>query len=158
MSGFYRQGEIISVIGESADVRLSLEGFCSGEHKCLFAAFTQNRPSARNEVRAYNPIGARKGDRVVVEITSPGFYRAFFFVFIFPLLALLGGGLAGYQLAIERGVAQSTDLYAVVGAVLFFIFALLAGKLADRRVMPQYVIRKGMDQSLACEGCVLKSK
>jgi sigma-E factor negative regulatory protein RseC len=158
MSDFYRQGEVISIAGESADVQLSLEGFCSGEHKCLFAAFTQDLPSERNKVRVHNPIGAKEGEKVVVEILSPGFYRALFFVFIFPLIALIGGCILGSELANWVGLPHRSDLYAGVGAIAFCCLALLVGRLIDRQVAPHYAIRSRVAGSLSCEGCELKSK
>jgi sigma-E factor negative regulatory protein RseC len=158
MSDFYRQGEVISIAGESADVQLSLEGFCSGEHKCLFAAFTQDLPSERNKVRVHNPIGAKEGEKVVVEILSPGFYRALFFVFIFPLIALIGGGIFGNELASWVGLPHRSDLFAGVGAVLFCAIALLIGRFIDRQVTPRYSIYRKVDELTSCEECVLKSR
>ena len=52
MSGFYRQGEVIAVDGDNAEIQLSLSGFCSGQHKCVLTAFTRGIPPDRNRVRA----------------------------------------------------------------------------------------------------------
>ena len=69
MNGFYRQGEVIAVKGSRADVKLALQGFCSGEHKCATASFAKDLPPSRNMVKAENGIGACVGERVIVDVS-----------------------------------------------------------------------------------------
>jgi len=153
MDMFYRQGEVIAVRGDKADVQLSISGFCSGTHKCAQTVFIKGLSSDRNMVRAQNSIGARVGEKVIVEILSPGFYRSLFFVFILPLIALLLGCTLGIKLAIWIGAPQKTELYAGVCGATFFCLSLIASRFVDRSVRPQYVIHHRMDESLNCENC-----
>jgi len=153
MNRFYRQGEVIAVRGDEADVQLSISGFCSGTHKCAQTVFIKGLSSDRNMVRAKNSIGARVGEKVMVEILSPGFYRSLFFVFIFPLIALLIGCALGIQIAVWMDSSQKSDLYAGIGAIVFFGVSLLVSRFINQRVHPQYLIHHRMDESLSCENC-----
>ncbi|MBW2552939.1 MAG: SoxR reducing system RseC family protein, partial [Deltaproteobacteria bacterium] len=112
MSGFYRQGEVVSVEGDKCEIQLSLSGFCSGEHKCAITAFTEGIPPEMNRVTAPNSINAQTGEKVVVEVISPGFYKSLLFVLILPLIALFLGCVLGIQLAVWMGIPQRSDLYA----------------------------------------------
>jgi positive regulator of sigma E activity len=157
MSGFYRQGEVVSVEGNSCEIQLSLSGFCSGEHKCAITAFTEGIPFDRNRVRTRNSIGAQTGEKVIVEVISPGFYKSLLFVFLLPLIALLLGCVLGVQLAVWMGIPQRSDLYAGIGGVIFFCLSLLISRVVNQRVSPQYIINSRVDESLNCENCSLKS-
>jgi len=84
MNRFYRQGEVIAVRGDEADVQLSISGFCSGTHKCAQTVFIKGLSSDRNMVRAKNSIGARVGEKVMVEILSPDFIGHSFLYSSFP--------------------------------------------------------------------------
>jgi len=155
MSKFFRDGEVISIEGDTVDIQLSLSGFCSGQHKCAQIAFTKNLPPDRNRIRAKNTIGAQIGDKVIVEVLSPGFYRALFFVFILPLIGLFLGCIFGIQVAIWMDVTQKSDLYAGIFAVAFFCLSLFVGRYVDRRVRPRYIVHSRTDESLNCEKCSL---
>jgi positive regulator of sigma E activity len=158
MDMFYRQGEVVSVNGDKADIQLSISGFCSGTHRCAQTAFIRGLSPDRNKVRVENTIGAQGGEKVIVEILSPGFYRALFFVFILPLVALLLGCVLGIKLAIWMGASQKSELYAGVCAAIFFCVSLLASRFVDRSVRPRYVIHHRMDESLNCDNCSLMVK
>jgi sigma-E factor negative regulatory protein RseC len=155
MNRFYRQGEVVAVSGNKADIQLSISGFCSGTHKCAQTVFIKGLSPDRNKVRVENTIGAQVGEKVIVEILSPGFYRALFFVFILPLVALLLGCVLGIKLAIWMGASQKSELYAGVCAAIFFCVSLLASRFVDRSARPQYVIHHRIDESLNCDNCSL---
>ena len=158
MNGFYRQGEVIAVKGSSADVKLALQGFCSGEHKCATASFAKDLPPSRNSIRAENGIGACVGDRVIVGIYSPGFYRALFFVFIFPLIAVIAGCMAGIKCALWLDVPHKSDLFAGIGAVLLGGLSLVISRFVDRGVHPRYTIHSRIDDQFNCSSCSILKK
>ena len=153
MNGFYRQGEVISVNRDKADIQLSISGFCSGTHKCAQTVFIRGLSPDKNKFRVKNTIGAQVGEKVMVEVLSPGFYRALFFVFLLPLIALVLGCVLGIQIAVWGEVPQKQDLYAGVCAAVFLCVSLLASRFVDQSVRPQYVIHHRMDESLSCENC-----
>ena len=155
MSRFYRQGEVISVEGDNCEIELLLSGFCSGPYKCALTTFAKGIPPDRNRVRAKNTIGARLGEKVLVEVFSPGFYRALFFVFVLPLIALFLGCTFGIQIAAWMGVTHNKELYAGICAIAFFFLSLFISRFVDRRVRPQYIAHSRIDESLNCEGCSL---
>ena len=158
MNGFYRQGEVIAVRGSSADVKLSLQGFCSGEHKCATASLAKDLPPNRNRIKAENGIGACVGDRVIVGIYSPGFYRALFFVFIFPLIALIVGCMAGIKCALWLDVPHKSDLFAGTGAILLCGLSLGISRFVDRGVHPRYTIQSRIDDQYNCSSCSILKK
>ena len=158
MSGFCRQGEVVSVEGDSCEIQLSLSGLCSGQHRCSLNAFAKGIPPERNRVRAYNSIGIRVGEKVIVEVISPGFYKSLLFVLIIPLIALLLGCVLGVQLAVWMGIPQRSDLYAGIGGVIFFSCSLLISRSVNQRVQPKYIIPNRIDKSSNCEGCLIRSR
>jgi positive regulator of sigma E activity len=153
MNSFYRQGEVIAVSGESADIQLELHGFCSGKHKCALAAFSDDLPPERNRVKAKNGLGAHVGEKVVIEVFSPGFFRALFFVLLLPLVALISGCFFGIQFAVWMGVTDNSDLYGGIFAILFFFFSLCVSRFVDRNVHPNYVVSSRMDGKQDCGTC-----
>ena len=158
MKGFYRQGEVIAVKGSSADVKLALQGFCSGEHKCVTASFAKDLPPNRNKIKAENGIGACVGERVIVGIYSPGFYPALFFVFIFPLIALILGCMAGIKCALWLGIPQKSDLFAGSGAILLCGLSLVISRFVDRGIHPRYIIHSRIDDQFSCSSCSILKK
>ena len=158
MNRFYRQGEVIAVKGSSADVKLALQGFCSGEHKCASATFAKDLPPSRNRIKAENNIGACVGERVIVGIYSPGFYRALFFVFIFPLIALILGCMAGIKCALWLDVSHKSDLFAGIGAILLCGLSLVIIRFVDSRVHPRYTIQSRVDDQFNCNSCSILKK
>ena len=158
MSKFFREGEVVSVEGDSCEIQLSIKGFCSGKHQCAAAVFGKGISPGRNKIRAKNGIHAQVGEKVIVEILSPGFYRSLFFVLILPLIALFGGILTGIQIAVWMGIPQRSDLYAGIGGVIFFSCSLLISRSVNRRVQPKYIIPNRIDKSSNCEGCMIRSR
>jgi len=153
MNSFYRQGEVIAISGESADIQLSLHGFCSGKHKCALAAFSDDLPSERSRVKAKNGIGAHVGEKVIIEVFSPGFFRALFFVLLLPLVALIIGCFFGIKLAVWMGVTHNIELYGGIFAILFFCFSLCVSRVVDKNVHPHYVVSSRMDGKQDCGTC-----
>ncbi len=158
MSGFYRQGEVVSVEGDKCEIQLSLSGFCSGEHKCAITAFTEGIPPEMNRVTAPNSINAQTGEKVIVEVISPGFYKSLLFVLILPLIALFLGCVLGIQLAVWMGIPQRSDLYAGIGGVIFFSCSLLISRSVNQRVQPKYITHNRIDKTSNCKGCLIRSR
>ena len=158
MNGFYRQGEVIAVKGTRADVKLALQGFCSGEHKCASASFAEGFPSGRNRITAENGVGASVGEKVIIGVYSPGFYRALFFVFLFPLLAVIVGCIAGIKCALLWVVPHKRDLYAGIGAILLGGISLLISRFVDRGTHPRYTVHSRITDSINCGSCSMLKK
>ena len=158
MNGFYRQGQVIAVKGTSADVKLDLEGFCSGGHKCASTSFAEMLPPGRNRIKAENAIGADVGERVTIGVYSPGFYRALFFVFICPLIALIVGCIAGIEFALWWDIPHKRDLFAAIGVILLAGLSLWVSRFVDRGIHPRYIIHCRIDEPLNCGSCSMLKK
>ena len=158
MNGFYRQGQVIAVKGTSADIQLALQGFCSGKHKCVSTSFAETLPPGRNRIKAENAIGAGVGESVIVGVYAPGFYRALFFVFVCPLIALIIGCMAGIEFALWWDIPHKKDLYAAIGAILLCSLSLVVSRFVDRRIHPRYIIHSRTDQPLNCSSCSMLKK
>ena len=82
-----------------------------------------------SEVRvvASNPLGAKPGQRVVIESRSSEVFGAALLVYILPILLLLAGYIAGAALELSEGLCILLAFAATgLGTVITFIF--LRGK------------------------------
>ncbi|BBO91227.1 SoxR reducing system RseC family protein [Desulfosarcina ovata] len=84
------------------------------------------------EVEALNTANARVGDRVAINIKTASLLKATFLLYVFPILALIGGALIGQTLAEWRGMDPSA-MAALIG-FLFFGLAFFVIRFADRRL------------------------
>lgn len=71
------------------------------------------------EVEAVNSVGARVGDRIQLAIRTRTMLKAIFLLYLFPILCMLAGGIAGDSLAARWNANPST----VAAAAAFFCFA-----------------------------------
>lgn len=108
--------------------RRSACGNCLAEHGCGTGALAGFFAQRRARVRALNRPGARVGDAVVVGLREDALVRGSLAMYLLPVLALLGGGLAGEALAGAAGLV-ARDGAAVVAGLL----GLAAGLLGVRR-------------------------
>lgn len=158
MSGLYRQGKVVSVRGKNCEIELSLRGFCSGQHNCAITAFTEGIAPETNRVTLFNSIQAKAGEKVLVEVISPGFYRSLLFVWILPSITLLLGCVLGAQLAVWTGTPQRSNLYAGMCGVTFLSCSLLISRLVNRHIQPKYIIHNRVNQLSNCEGCLARKR
>lgn len=158
MSGLYRQGKVVSVRGKNCEIELSLRVFCSGQRNCAITAFTEGIAPETNRVTLVNSIQAKTGEKVLVEVISPGFYRSLIFVLILPLISLILGCVLGVQLAFWMGNPQRSDLYAGIGGMTLLSCSLFMSRSVNRRVQPKYIIHNRMGQSSTCESCLMRNR
>lgn len=129
--GVEEQGVVIEASGPTALVRAEQSGRCSG---CASAGFCHGGEGGERTVEAENPLGAAKGDRVVIALPAGALLKASFRVYMVPVLGLLAGA-AAVQLVV-RGLAGDEAASAAAaaggaaGAVLAFI---LQRRLSRRR-------------------------
>ena len=89
-------------------------GNCGSCEACVFDS----------EVRAIaeNPLGAKPGQRVVIESRSAEVYGAVLMVYIVPMLLFLAGYLIAYALGASEGVCIAASFLAlIVSAVLLVL-------------------------------------
>lgn len=78
------------------------------------------------EVQVLNPIGAGIGDRIVLKMDNSRLFKATFLVYMFPILMLILGALAG------EGIARSAGLHSSAPPALLGFGGLAAGLLIMR--------------------------
>jgi sigma-E factor negative regulatory protein RseC len=120
-------GVVVAVHGELAEVesrRRSACGSCEVKSACGTSLMERLFGHRQLLLTVHNPIGARPGDRVVFGIPERALLSASFAAYMVPLLAMLGGGIAGGMLA---GVLtpQHGDGLSILGGVAGLASALL---------------------------------
>jgi len=118
-------GRVVSIDGESAEVETQRRracGQCAEQGGCgtsLVAQMLGERPA---RVRVLNPIQARPGDQVVIGVEEGAFLRVAALLYGVPLLALIGGALAGQWLGGRTGAVGTEPLSLLSG-----LLGLIAG-------------------------------
>ena len=101
---------------------------CSARHSC-----SQDSKGKEREVEAVNMVGARVGDRIQISIDDGALLKATFLLYVFPIICMLIGGLAGHRWGSSMGINPS-PVSAVIAVLCFlgamFIVRLRAGRMA----------------------------
>jgi len=96
------------------------------------------------EVESVNTAGAKKGDRVVLSFKSSSLLKATFLLYVFPVLCMLAGAIAGQESASHFGFGPS-GFSAIVGFLCFFVSILFVkvkgNKLAEKKHYKPEIIR-----------------
>lgn len=81
--------------------------------------------------RASNEVGAKVGDRVMVGMDESAMFKGTLLLYLFPLLLLFVGAVAGSVLAVS---AEVKDGYSVVGACVGLVIGFLGLKLSSAKL------------------------
>jgi len=134
-------GEVIRVYEETSLVRAGRTEACKG---CAWRKSCHSAAGEDMEVEAVNTIGARAGDTIVLSIKTASLLKATFLLYVFPLIPLLAGALAGNWLAGRYGLDPSIAS-AAGGFLLFFLsffFVRIRGnRLAETAAYKPRIIR-----------------
>ena len=123
----HEQGRVVTVRDGSVDVHMEVSAGCGG---CTLCSQGAGGETVMDEVR--DPFGATVGDVVDVLIPDTIQSRAAIAVFVVPVLALLGGYLAGFLLSGWAGWgSESPSIVLALGAA---IIAILGIRSAERRL------------------------
>ncbi|MBF0142545.1 MAG: SoxR reducing system RseC family protein [Magnetococcales bacterium] len=115
-------GWVISVDGDHALVGSQPKAACGGCHSASScSALSFGAGNRLIEVKVLNTVGARAGDRVILEVEESRFLRASLLVYGIPLVALVVGALLVASLAGFLGV--ESEAAEGVGAVAGLVFA-----------------------------------
>lgn len=119
-------GIVVSVQGDLAEVEGQRRGTCGGcaaNGACGTSLIARHFGRKRLLLSAYNDIGAEPGDRVVLGLPEGALLEASFVTYIVPLLAMIGGGVAGERLA-GLLLPEYTRVTSVLGGVVALAAAL----------------------------------
>jgi sigma-E factor negative regulatory protein RseC len=109
------QGIVIKIHDSRAIVKTMRSGACescSAKNSCI-------SQGNEMEVEALNPAGAREGDRVVLEIKAGALLKATFLLYVFPVLCMIVGAVAGEKAAQKLGMDGNALSVALSFAFLF---------------------------------------
>lgn len=112
-------GIVRTVDGDQADVEVE-QGGCGRCHEkggCGGQSLTRMFASGPRKYRVDNTLGAAVGERVTIAVASGSVRRAANLAYGVPLLAAIGGALAG--------TAWRGDLGGIAGAVVAFVVAVM---------------------------------
>ena len=133
-------GQVTELSGSMAKVNVKRRSSCENCGACGMGA----RPEMSFMLN--NDIGAKVGDRVVIEMHSKALFKAAFLVYTIPLAALIIGFLLGQSIGKTQGMGPDQAEFAGIGTgFLFLIFAFLALRRLDRlpglgsKLQPQLV-------------------
>lgn len=124
---------VVKIEHAVAYVQAERKSSCSGcsENICgasvLANFFGQKTPL----YRASNEVGAKVGDRVVVGMNESALFKGTLLLYLFPLLLLFAGAVAGSALAIT---AEVKDGYSVAGAFIGLVAGFLGLKFLSSKM------------------------
>lgn len=100
----------------TAWVRTLPNAACDGCPSCG----TCNAQREDTEVEAINEVGARVGDRILIDIKTSAFLKATFLLYILPVIGLTAGAMLGMPVAEASGLDGSA-CSALFGFGAFFL-------------------------------------
>ncbi|AJG99650.1 siderophore-interacting protein [Clostridium beijerinckii] len=116
------QGLVIEVVGNSARIKVGRHSDCKNCGAC---------PGSESLIlEANNKIGAKPGQRVILEIKETNVLRAAFIVFILPLIALFIGVMLGGFIGQYIGVNKF--MFQVIGGGVIFALSIVIVKHFDK--------------------------
>ena len=146
-----RPGKIEQLEGEKAWVRMKKGTGCSGNHHCpLSSTILDDSGTDFYKILAKNEISAPIGANVLVEIKDNMALKISFFIYLLPIILVLGAYLLAHVLTSNRFL----EGFATIGAVLIAIIVL---KRVDRTLEPNFSIT-GYFQDEDCSQCPFINK
>ncbi|MBF0446884.1 MAG: SoxR reducing system RseC family protein [Magnetococcales bacterium] len=136
--------------------RKSACGSCHAEASCSVLSVGGGKREA--PIRVLNPLGAKVGQRVELEISEQQLLKASFLVYVLPIISLIFFGVLGRYLAVRFGVAADLaeglgGLVGVAALVLTFWWLSRLNDYLEGDEGRRPVIRKiltGFDQGDKC--------
>lgn len=120
-------GVVIGVEAQKAYVHISRNTACENCGACHFDEKTMNM-----KITAVNQVGATVGDRVELSMDNVNFFRASFFLYGIPLLALLFGIFTSFY-GLQALEVPYYDIFAILIGVVIMTLAYLVIKLNSEK-------------------------
>ena len=121
---------VIDVASGFAELQVKEGAACKGchAHSCCTLVGEGNR-----RVTARDPIGVKRGERVLFYILPANVLKASALAFLIPLCGMIVGGFLGYWLGSGLDNPNAAGAVGVIGALLMTAIAFASIKLIDRR-------------------------
>jgi sigma-E factor negative regulatory protein RseC len=114
------EGRVIAGEGDLVRVEMERKSACATCRACSLGRANTVVTEAKN------PLGARIGQRVKVEISSPAILKGAFFVYIFPLFGLIFGMGLGLAIGNRLGFGEDSQrigiIVGLISLALSFLF------------------------------------
>ena len=136
------KGVVVEVGDDTAWVKTEKSGACDSccaKGNCLSVGGGNDM-----KVEAINIAGAATGDRVVLSFGSSSLFKATFLLYMFPILCLIGGAIAGMILAPlfnvdEQALSVIISFSCFLGSV--FIIRVRGNKMSQKDEYKPKIIR-----------------
>ncbi|MCD6471525.1 SoxR reducing system RseC family protein [Candidatus Aerophobetes bacterium] len=122
-------GVVVEASSDKAKVRLERKSICEKCGLCLY----KDKDFVVTEV--VNKKGARKGDKVKIQLSSTKALQATFIMFMIPLISLLTGILIGYLLSKRFGLP---GFYQILIGFIFFGLSFLFIRNYDKKIKDKH--------------------
>ncbi len=116
-----QEGFVLEVIGDMAKVKTSRHNDCENCGACP--------GNSAMVLEALNPVGAKPGQRVVIEVQEINMLKAAFIVYILPLIAVFIGAVLGGWLAQKTG--HESLWFQITGGLVAFVLSVVYIKYFD---------------------------
>jgi sigma-E factor negative regulatory protein RseC len=130
-------GRIISIEGNVATVELERSSACE---KCGICHLGETQ---KLHIEVENSINARDGQRVLIAVQPGSVLKASSILYLFPLLALVGGICLAYFLNWFVGLPGNVEWWGIGSGMVLFFLAYVIIRLREpvRRKNPSYAPR-----------------
>lgn len=116
-----QEGIVLEVVGDMAKVKTSRHNDCENCGACP--------GNSAMVLEALNPVGAKPGQRVAIEVQEVNMLKAAFIVYILPLIAVFIGAVLGGMLAQRLG--NESLWFQVTGGIVAFVLSVVYIKYFD---------------------------
>lgn len=136
MAEFTEEGIVLSTQDRTATIKMTPKGSCPESHAgCPVKALAKNQEFI---AEADNPVGAQAGQKVIIEIESPYFYKGLMLVFVSPLIFLFIGYWVGFF--ISKLLDKKEDYISYIFMALGFIGSFFVMARFSKNFNPKYKI------------------
>lgn len=110
---------------------------CGNCESCIF----------QNEIKtlAHNLIGARAGQKVIIESRSSVIYGAAFFVYIMPIIFFFIGYALAYSMGLSEGLCVAVSFLTLILSAAFIVYSERRKKKEDKLVIEIVDFAKGTE-------------
>ena len=123
------EGIVAEVHGSSAKVEILKKSACE---KC--AASGTCHPGDQELMEADNPLGAVKGQKVMVVVAPQLYLKASIILYGIPMVAMVSGAILGKNAAIALTGEANSDLWAFIAGMICLVISFYFIRLYNNKV------------------------
>lgn len=120
---------IVDELGDNAKVEIMRTSACAKCRSCSLGASDKRKL----HIIAKNPLQAKKGQIVEVELKKDAFFKATIYAFLIPLFAFILGVFVGYKWSLPLIVVNNQEVRALTTGLLAMGISFLLNYLQNRK-------------------------